>query len=216
MFLQDLASTFLMRPLPMLLHTICLLISIYASFAYKILYASLLSLALEHQELRQLQPVVAALLFLALSCGCVLAGSINLLNNSHYFRRLFITYGYRGVPEARLPPLTLGRFALTAGLSLLGWTSTEHVASSRPSIIGEFLIGIGFTTMFESLLQYLVDAFTRYSASAIAANTFLRSMLAGALPLFIRSTYKKVGVDWGSIVFGCSSYSSAIFLVQVG
>jgi hypothetical protein len=68
-----------------------------------------------------------------------------------------------------------------------------------------FLTGFGFTTIFQSSLQYLVDTFTRYSASAIAANTFVRSMVAGAFPLFIWPMYQKLGVDWGSTVFACIS-----------
>jgi MFS transporter, DHA1 family, multidrug resistance protein len=32
-------------------------------------------------------------------------------------------------------------------------------------------------------LNYLVDTYQQYAASAVAANTFLRCMLAGAFPL---------------------------------
>lgn len=72
-----------------------------------------------------------------------------------------------------------------------------------PSIIGIALTGLGFTTIFQAALNYLVDTFTRFSASAVAANTFLRSMLAGAFPLFVIPMYHGLGVDWGTTVFGC-------------
>jgi hypothetical protein len=72
-----------------------------------------------------------------------------------------------------------------------------------PSIIGIALTGLGFTTIFQSALGYLIDTFTRYSASAVAANTFMRSMFSGAFPLFIIPMYHKLGVDWGTTVFGC-------------
>jgi hypothetical protein len=84
-------------------------------------------------------------------------------------------------------------------------TTSEHISSPWPSIVGVFLTGVGFTTIFQSSLQYLVDTFTRYSASAIAANSFVRSMAAGAFPLFVWPMYKKVGIDWGSTIFACIS-----------
>lgn len=72
-----------------------------------------------------------------------------------------------------------------------------------PSIIGIALTGFGFTTIFQAALNYLVDTFTRFSASAVAANTFLRSMMAGAFPLFVIPMYHNLRVDWGTTIFGC-------------
>jgi hypothetical protein len=46
------------------------------------------------------------------------------------------------------------------------------------------MLGFGFFTIFQAALNYLIDTFTRYAASAIAANTFLRSIFAAAFPLF--------------------------------
>lgn len=69
--------------------------------------------------------------------------------------------------------------------------------------MGVFLTGVGFTTIFQGCLQYLVETFTRYSPSAMAANTFARSLIAGAFPLFIWPMYEKLGVDWGSTIFAC-------------
>jgi hypothetical protein len=51
------------------------------------------------------------------------------------------------------------------------------------SIIGVFFVGFGYSTIFQACLNYLVDTYQQYAASAVAANTFLRCMLAGAFPL---------------------------------
>lgn len=69
--------------------------------------------------------------------------------------------------------------------------------------MGCISIGIGFFTIFQACLNYLVDTFQKYGASAIAANTFLRSCLAGAFPLFITAELHTLGVDWGMTVFAC-------------
>ncbi|RYP56898.1 hypothetical protein DL771_011540 [Monosporascus sp. 5C6A] len=82
-------------------------------------------------------------------------------------------------------------------------TSSKHVSSPWPSIAGGFLTGVGFTTIFQPSPQYVVDTFIHYSisASAIVANTFVGSMVAGAFPLFVWPMYKKIGIDWGSTIF---------------
>ncbi|KAF5964364.1 bikaverin cluster-efflux pump [Fusarium bulbicola] len=169
-----------------------------------ILYASLESFALEYGRFRGWGPVVSQLPFLSLLIGCLFAAAANIFNNIYYGKKLVANH-FKPVPEARLPPMMVGGFAFSAGLFLFGWTSVEHVSSPWPSIIGVFLTGVGFTTIFQSSLQYLVDTFTRYSASAIAANTFVRSMAAGAFPLFVWPMYEKIGIDWGSTIFACIS-----------
>lgn len=45
---------------------------------------------------------------------------------------------------------------------------------------------------------YLVDSFTVYAASAIAANSVLRSILAALLPLAGLSMYENLGYGWGN------------------
>jgi hypothetical protein len=42
----------------------------------------------------------------------------------------------------------------------------------------------GLTVVFASVFSYLVDAYREWSASAMAANTFLRCTMAGGFPLF--------------------------------
>ena len=49
---------------------------------------------------------------------------------------------------------------------------------------------------------YLVDAFTTYSASAVAASTVLRSLFGALLPLAGPAMYSSLGVGWGTSVLG--------------
>jgi Kef-type K+ transport system membrane component KefB len=43
-----------------------------------------------------------------------------------------------------------------------------------------------------------MDAYTIYAASAIAANTVLRSIVGGVLPLAGLSMYDRLGLGWGN------------------
>ncbi|KAK2678527.1 Major facilitator superfamily [Fusarium oxysporum f. sp. vasinfectum] len=198
---KELYQKYFIRPFQMMATPICLLMSLYASFVYGILYANLESFSIEYQEVRQWGPVVGTLPFITLLIGILCAAAVNIYNNK-YYRRKLMENGYRAVPEARLPPMMLGGIVFTAGQFLFAWTSSPSV-NYWPSIIGIALTGLGFTTIFQAALGYLIDTFTRYSASAVAANTFMRSMFSGAFPLFIIPMYHKLGVDWGITVFGC-------------
>lgn len=49
---------------------------------------------------------------------------------------------------------------------------------------------------------YLVDAFTIYAASAMAANTVFRSLAGCLLPLAGPKMYEKLGLGWGNSLLG--------------
>ena len=47
-------------------------------------------------------------------------------------------------------------------------------------------------------MMYLIDTYTQYSASAIAACTVLRSICSAILPLAADPLYRRLGYDWGN------------------
>lgn len=61
------------------------------------------------------------------------------------------------------------------------------------------------TIVFSSVFNYLVDAYREWSASAMAANTFLRCVMAGGFPLFSVQVFHLSGfndrciIDWAMI-----------------
>jgi DHA1 family multidrug resistance protein-like MFS transporter len=97
--------------------------------------------------------------------------------------------------------MMLGSVLFSAGQFLLGWTSDPKFHWIVPCI-GLVLMGTGFFTIFQAALNYLVDTFTQYAASAVAANTFLRSCFAGAFPLVVTPLYHNVGVGPASSITG--------------
>jgi hypothetical protein len=54
----------------------------------------------------------------------------------------------------------------------------------------------------KAALNYLIDTFAKYSASAIAANTFLRSIFAAVFPLFVNPMFHNLGIAWASSILG--------------
>merc|ERR1712093_220008 len=64
-----------------------------------------------------------------------------------------------------------------------------------PAFVGAFLL-------FNSVLNYLGDAYPEYAASVLAGNDFFRSSFGAGFPLFASAMYKKLGVAWASSLLG--------------
>jgi MFS family permease len=100
-------------------------------------------------------------------------------------------------PEYRLPPLPFAVLSLSLGLLLYGWTAEFRIHWIVP-IFGTVFIGIGQLLLFMVLQMYLIDAFTIYAASAVAAITAVRSIAGALLPLFGLTMYERLGIGWGN------------------
>lgn len=89
------------------------------------------------------------------------------------------------------PPLTLSGSGYKADIHWI-----------VPTLSG-LLTGFGLLAIFLQSLNYLVDAYLMFAASAIAANTFLRSLAGAGFPLFSQYMFKALGVNWAGTLLGC-------------
>jgi hypothetical protein len=142
-------------------------------------------------QIRRWNALVAAIPFVAIMVGVFLASLVLVWGAIHY-KKKFEVNGGKITPEARLPPMMIGSVFFAAGLFIMAWTaetSTHWIAFC----IGSACLGLGFFTIFQSALGYLVDTYLTLSASVFAANMFMRSILAGSFPLFATACeYNKV------------------------
>jgi hypothetical protein len=121
-------------------------------------------------------------------------------NNKFYIKR-FQENNNKAVPEARLAPMMIGSVFFSGGLFIFGWTSSKSIHWIAP-MTGLVCMGFGFSTIFQAALNYLIDTFQKFSASAVAANTFLRSVFAAAFPLFVNPMFHNLGIPWASSILG--------------
>lgn len=70
-----------------------------------------------------------------------------------------------------------------------------------PTIAGA-LLATSLLLIFVGYLNYLVDTYLMYAASAIAANTIARSACGAAAPLFTNQMFEKLGVGGGGSLIG--------------
>ncbi|KAL8417956.1 hypothetical protein RB594_001537 [Gaeumannomyces avenae] len=102
-------------------------------------------------------------------------------------------------PEFHLPCVMAGGVLTPVGLFMFGWTTFPWVHWIVP-LIGSAVFGIGYMLAFKGIFTYLVDAYPTYSASAIAANVFVRCAFAAAFPLFGVQMYNALGYQWATSV----------------
>ncbi|KAI0484936.1 polyamine transporter 1 [Xylariaceae sp. FL0804] len=195
--LVELSRKFLVRPIQLLCTPICFLVALYASFCYGILYMQLGAIPIIFEEIRGWPLVTSELPFLAITLGSLTGAVINILNQFSYNK----AYHAAGNRYQRLPPMMLGSLLFTAGQFITAWTAEPSEAPWIAPVIGLYLSGCGFNTIFQAALNYLVDTFQMYAASAVAANTFLRSVFAAAFPLIVSPLYHNIGVGPGGSIF---------------
>lgn len=198
--ISQLAQKFLVRPVQLLSTPICFLVALYASFCYGILYMQLGAIPIIFGEIKGWGLLVSELPFLCIFIGAVLGCGANVYNQLLY-NKAYHAAGNRAVPEKRLPPMMIGSFVFCGGQFLTGWTAQKDIHWVVPCI-GLVLLGTGFFTIFQAALNYLVDTFQTYAASAVAANTFLRSCFAAAFPLVVTPMYHNIGVGPSSSITG--------------
>ena len=171
---KEFLQVHLARPFALLATPIVFLIALFASYVFGIFYIAITSISYAFQSTRGWGPVVSNLPMVALFIGMIIGGLANTYGSRRYGRLVALNNG-KPLPEQRFIVMMYCGWLMPAGLFIFAWTSQKDIHWIAP-MIGISIMACGFFTIFQGCLNYLVDAFTRYSASAIAANTFTRSV----------------------------------------
>ncbi|KAH8677320.1 major facilitator superfamily transporter [Xylariales sp. PMI_506] len=191
------------RPLRLLFfEPIVTLLSIYMAFIYGLLYLFLTAYPYVFEGVHGFNAGQSGLTFFGMILGQLIAGVTVLLTQPSYRRKLIANNGVP-VPEWRLPVVIAGGVAFTGGIFWFGWSGyREDVHWIVPAASG-ILTGFGLLSIFLQALNYLVDAYLMFAASAIAGNTFLRSLFGAVFPLFGSYMFTGMGINWASTLLGC-------------
>lgn len=195
----------------LLAEPIVLVASTYMAILYGTLYMMFGAFPIVYQEQRGWNAGVGGLAFLGVATGMLAGLTYCLWDNKRYQRLQKEKYdGARPSPEEHLPPAIIGGFALPIGLFSFAWT-TLHQVHWIVSIIVAAPFGFGMVLVFLSCLNYLLDAYTVYAASVLAASAILRALFGFAFPLFTRPMYSSLGVQWATSIPGFLSLACIPF-----
>ena len=200
--MKGIVNKYLLRPFVMMaLEPILVLITVYMSVIYGILYLFFEAYPIAFQEVRGWNGGVGSLPFLGITIGVVIGVAIITYTSNTRFKRKMEANGGKPIPEERLVPMIVGAFLLPIGLFWFAWTSNPHV-SWVPQVLAGIPTGAGVLLIFLQGLSYIIDVYLMHANSALAANTFLRSLAGGGFPLFATAMYHNLGVDWATSLLG--------------
>jgi hypothetical protein len=165
---------------------ICLLLCTYTAFLLSILYLFFEAFPLVFMNNHGFQLQYVGLTFIGLGIGeiggmIISRPIVTALTN--WFLRGKNREEEMHKPEFRLVPAMLGAILVPIGMFWFAFTGYSSIHWIVPILAG-IPFGWGVVLVFSSVFNYLVDAYREWSASAMAANTFLRCVMAGGFPLF--------------------------------
>lgn len=201
--LRDIIHKSIFKPIRMLFtEPILLLISVYSAFIYGMLYLFLTAVHIIFIDSYGFSEGVGQLPYISMLFGMLAGGLLNIYMDKRYLKAMKINNG-KPVPEERLPPVMVGSVCFTVGLFWLGWAGGfgNRVHWIVPTI-GMAPLGAGVILILKPCIGYIIECYLPSAASALAANTFLRSAFGAAFPLFARQMFVNMQIKWASTLAG--------------
>ena len=192
-------QTVFARPWVLLFHEpIVLLFTFYAATIYGTLYMLFAAFPIVYEQERGWNPGVGGLPFLGVLVGMLTAVVYTVMDNQRYIKVQEQHNGF-APPEARLPPCMISAITVPLGLFWFAWTNSPSV-HWMASVAALVPFGFGMVIVYMGIVNYLIDSYTVYSASVLAAMSVLRYMFGGVFPLFTTYMYKGLGIHWASSI----------------
>lgn len=202
MTLKDMALMVIIRPFSMTFtEPICFALNLYIALIYALLYCWFESFPIVFIELYGFSLGTEGLAYLGILVGVLIVIPPFFLYLKFVQEKQFNPTTGELQPEKRLPPAFIGAFCIPICLFGFGWTARASVPWIVPIIMSSFF-SIGAFLLFNSVLNYLGDAYPDYAASVLAGNDFMRSGFGAGFPLFAGAMYKNLGVAWASSLLG--------------
>jgi len=199
---QGVLKRTLFRPFQMLFNEpILVLVTIYLSLVYGVLYGLFQAFPIIFVVKRGFTIGQNGLTFIGVGIGTTIGAMLNIWlsrNDAQLIKH------WRGFPppEERLRGGMVGGVAFVVGIFWLGWTGEYPSVPWYVPALSAILVGMSVCLIFISFLGYLAEIYLMYAASAFAANTFCRSLVAAAFPLFTVQFFTNLGVNWAATLLG--------------
>lgn len=198
---RDIVMISLVRPLTLnFTEPMVFLLNLYIALIYGLLYIWFESFPIVFNGIYGFSLSLQGLAFLGILVGALIVMPPFFWYLHRYMEPQFDSNGDIQ-PEKRLPAAFIGAFCVPICLFWFGWSSRPDVHWIMP-IIGSGWFSVGSFLLFNSVLNYLPDAYPSYAASVLAGNDLFRSSFGAGFPLFAGAMYEKLGVGWASSLLG--------------
>ncbi|KAK7985594.1 MFS multidrug transporter [Apiospora saccharicola] len=182
--------------------------AMWAAFSLGTIYLFTHSVNQVYGDLYGWTPVQAGYVQSAIVVGEVLGTALSISTTSHWYAASAARNNEvpgTPIPEARLYAAILGgSIGVTGGMFIYAWAAYTTV-HWLVITLGLTLVGLGTTAVVISIANYLVDAYSKYAASALAAVGLAENLSIAFLPLASSALYTGLGFQWASTLLGLVS-----------
>jgi hypothetical protein len=188
----------LVRPWMFLfLEPIVFVASIYMAIIFGTVYMFMGAMPIVFGQGRGWSEGISGLAFVGILVG-ILAGLAYAIidNNTRY---ITLSVAKTASAESRLPPAIIGAVALPVGMFAFAWTSYQNIHWSACIILSS-PFGFGCVLVILPVVNYLIDSYTIFAASVLAAAAILRSIMGAVFPLFTPYMYGNLGIHWATSI----------------
>ncbi|KAE9976393.1 hypothetical protein EG327_008146 [Venturia inaequalis] len=176
-------------------------ISVYMAYNYGLLYLMLTSFPTLWTKRYGESLGIGSLHYIGLGIGLFLGSQITAPLSDRIYKKLKHRNGGIGKPEFRVPLMFVGAAITPMALFWYGWSAQARTHWIVPTI-GAGVFAAGTIINYGCMQAYIVDSYTRYAASGLAATAVLRSLSGFSFPLFANTLFAKLGYGWGNSLLG--------------
>ncbi|CUS11003.1 unnamed protein product [Tuber aestivum] len=192
----------LVRPFKLLgTQIIVQVLSLYMAYLIGLMYLVLSTFPILWEKRYHMSIGNSGLNYLSMGLGFFLGAQICAPLSDKIYIRLKTYNNGKGIPEFRVPLMFVGALFVPTGLFWYGWSAQHNLHWIMPNI-GACMFCLGSIIGHQCIQTYIVDTYTRYSASALGASTTLRSLAGFGLPLCAPYIYQNLDYGWGNSVLG--------------
>ncbi|KAK2744419.1 hypothetical protein FQN57_004316 [Myotisia sp. PD_48] len=194
----------LSRPFTMALtEPICIFWNVYLSLIYAILYLCFVAYPIVFREIRGWSVAMSGLAFIGIGIGGLLVVAVEPL-----LRRMINSHKPdpetgKPPPEAMVSVVCIAALFAPIGELWFAWTCSPASIHWSIPIISGIVFGAGNNGVFIYAQSYISHSYGVYTASAMAGNAVVRSVMGGVFPLIGPYLYRGLGPNWaGTLLTG--------------
>ncbi|KAL8700614.1 MAG: hypothetical protein Q9201_005356 [Fulgogasparrea decipioides] len=173
------------------------LIAVYMAYLFGLCYLILSTFPGLWEGVYHESVGIGGLNYISLGVGFTLGSQISARVNDIIYRRLKAKNNSIGKPEFRIPAMFVSSPLIPIGLFWYGWSAQAHTHWIMPNI-GMAIFGAGSIVCVQCMQTYIIDSYTKFAASAMAAAVVLRSLAGFGFPLFAPAMYDALHYGWGN------------------
>ncbi|KAK7722036.1 hypothetical protein SLS63_009317 [Diaporthe eres] len=191
------------RPTRMLVtQPIMQLITLYIAYLFGLFYLIISTFPTVFSDVYHESLSISGLNYISLGVGYIVGAQANAHVTDRLYKHLKAKRAdNKGLPEFRIPAMFVGSAIVPVGLFWYGWSVQARLHWIMPNA-GIVIFSMGAIVCLQCMQAYIIDSYSRFAASAMAAAVVLRSLASFGFPLFAPHMYATLGYGWGNSLLG--------------